>query len=822
MIALKDIAIALYALSKAKSFVLTVVLTLGVAIGTLTAMFNLNYQIFAAPLPYEAADKILVGSTKWFNTDGSVKFQRIMPVHTFKQLYQQAQTQQQEHALIGYPSATFTLRDLAHSPAVQVAYTTPGFMQIFQMPMRLGRSFSQDEDAGSFQPVAILSEHIWRRQYSADPAILGRKIQIGQHHFTVIGIAAAEFAEPLLQGPSRLNDVWLPWDFNPVRSRPGEMSYWHYYLTKLKDSDSQQSFVQTFGHQVEQIEQAAFPNQQGDRVEFQAEPLQQFLQGDAAQRTGWMLAGSLLFLLIATVNIINLLLSRTAAAQRQFSIRAALGAQSHHLRQYIFAELSCLMAGAAVVALLCAEGLYYLLRQYAGTLLPALNTLHFNLPALLFTLFTSVSLTLLFGISVSRNFNFDALQQHLQSSGKGTGSQIDNGTRQRLIAVQVALVTLLLISSCQILLQAVGQLRQSTGFASADRWQVSIDDVRPLPDRSLPFEVQRAELRQRKDELMQIRAELAKDPTVVAVSVSNFPPVSFEGVYAANSYLTDPANPQQRIDSRVVTTDEHYLPMFQIRLLQGRNFTPQEVATQAFVVIINQAFAEKLQPDGAVLGQKLHNAFGGPEFEIIGVTANHQLSDEWAAAEPNRSYIPRNLIAGSSLLVQVKPGMQINKSQLNQTIQQKVPYLRAAHVHSIGSNVDRVLLSNYLAAAVTSALLLLSFVLAAVGVYGVLSYNVQLRRFSLGVRMSIGARPLTILRQLLLENLKPVGIGFAGAFVLLAAFWSALQHSHLKIELSGGGFTLPILLIVLLTVLTTLLSVWRIIRNPAIYALQGH
>jgi ABC-type antimicrobial peptide transport system permease subunit len=165
--------------------------------------------------------------------------------------------------------------------------------------------------------------------------------------------------------------------------------------------------------------------------------------------------------------------------------------------------------------------------------------------------------------------------------------------------------------------------------------------------------------------------------------------------------------------------------------------------------------------------------------------------------------------------------MQLSKTDLNHAMTQVSPHYRAANIYSIASNVNRVLFNNYLAAAVTSALVVLSFGLAAIGIYGVLSYSVQLRRFELGVRMAIGARPLTILRQLLGENLKPVLAGLALAAVGLAALWFALQKTTFTVELSGSGFALPLLLIVLLTVLTTLLSVWNIIRKPAINALQG-
>lgn len=189
--------------------------------------------------------------------------------------------------------------------------------------------------------------------------------------------------------------------------------------------------------------------------------------------------------------------------------------------------------------------------------------------------------------------------------------------------------------------------------------------------------------------------------------------------------------------------------------------------------------------------------------------------------KPNRSYLPRNLISGTSLLVQLKPGTQLNKADLNQLMLKVSHNYRAAGMYSIQDNVDRALLNKYQTAAVTSSLVLVSFVLVAIGVYGVLSYNVQLRHFELGVRMAIGARPLTILRQILSESLKPIVAGLLLSLLVLTALWFGLEQLAFQVELSASGFTLPLLLIVLLTVLTTSLSVWSIIRKPAVYALQG-
>jgi predicted permease len=825
MISSKDLSNALYALSKAKGYAATVILTLGLTLGTLVAMFNLNYQILAAPLPYADEESLVVGSTAWLEKDGSVLYPRMMPSGLIQQFYDKPSDKLSNHALLRYQTLAMTLHDLADSPSIHVSYTTPGFMQMFQMQMLHGRGFSADEDIGNNNAVAVLTEQVWRHHYNADPALVGRQVRIGDIDFTVVGIAAATFSEPQLLGPARHTDVWLPWDMNPKQqnSSPATLSGWHFYLGQLKNSADRQAFEQEIGPALNskfQDANIAATSEAGRTLQFNAEPLRLLLQGDSSSRTLWMLAGSLLLLLIATANITHLLLSRAAKQQRTMSIQAALGAQRHHLFSQTLAELVCLLTAALLLALVVAQSAYLLLKNYAASTLPRLSTLSLDWPTLMVALFTTTLLALLFSRLISRQINYKALQQNLQSSGKGIGIQISGNTRQLLICSQIALAAMLLVCSAQVLLQSLAQLRQPIGFSSEQRFEIALEDTTPIPDSSLSTEQRTALSNQHKDELMQIAQLFRQHPAVLQASVSNDATISYTGTFSTMAFLPVMDNSAQIIQSRIVTTDQYFLPLLNLQLLQGRNFSGQEVKTRTPVVIINRAFAEHLQAGGEVLGRRLYSRLG-QAYEIIGISANHNLPDKGSSEEPFISYISGNLINNSTLLLHLKPGMRIDKTALNKMMAQVSPHYRAANIYSIASNVNRVLFNNYLAAAVTSALVVLSFVLAAIGIYGVLSYSVQLRRFELGVRMAIGARPATILRQLLGENLKPVLAGLALASVGLAALWFALQKTTFTVELSGSGFALPLLLIVLLTVLTTLLSVWSIIRKPAVYALQG-
>jgi predicted permease len=822
MLTIKDFSTALYALSKAKGYAVTVVVTLAVTLGTLLAAFNLNYTILAAPLPYLDEDRLIVSKTPRFR-DNVMEFDNASPVPLLQTLYQQDKSTFEDTALLAYSYLAASLRDKADTPKVQIAYTTPGYMRMYQMPLLHGRAFSAEEDQNSNAAVAIISERVWRQHYNADPAMLGKSIQIAANQFKVVGIAADHFVEPRLIGPTRFNDIWLPWDFNPspcTRGLDGRscMTGWQFLLGKLKSVDDYQPVSQQLTAQLNSQFQDAIadrPNPANLSISFEAQPLREKVLGDSSNQTLWLFVGSLVLLCIASVNTLNLVLSRAVRQQRNLAIQAALGAQKKHVFMHIFAEMALLLLVALALALVVAQLEYRVLQQVAEAYLPRVNELQLNLPTLTFAVVVTTILGGAFASLVVRHINYRMLNTQLQSSGKGSGLQISAKVRQLLIISQVTLTAVLLVVCLTVMQQSITELSQDVGFHTKNIYQIDIDETAPV----LTQETRIARIQQKKRELAEVRNALAQHPAVNAVSLANFAPANFDGVYAESSWLKTPDDLTNIVTARVTYTDQHFLPLFGIKLLSGRNFTAQDINDNSYVLIVSETFARTTWPDQPAIGQRIGRAEA--PWEVIGVVSDFNLADQYAATEPLRAYSVRQVGAANTLLYELKPGMTIGKTELNQIMQQVQPQYRAAEVFSLEDNVKRILFAKYLATGVTSGLSLLTLILAAIGIYGVLSYSVQLRRFELGVRMAIGARPVTILRQLLGENLKPVLAGLALAAMLLVALWLGLQQTTFTVQLSTGGFALPLALIVLLTTLTSLLSVWGIIRKPAIYALQG-
>lgn len=821
MLTIKDFSNAIYALSKAKGYVATVVVTLAVTLGTLLATFNLNYTIIAAPLPYQDEDRLIVGNTPVFNQN-VLHLGDDSTMQLLTEFYLQDNTTFDNTALVGYSYVAAALRDKADTPKVLLAYTTPGYMQMYQMPILQGRAFSAEEDVNSHAAVAIISERVWQQHYNADPQLVGNSIQIADTQFKVIGVAADSFIEPRFIGPNRSNDIWLPWDFNPDPCSAGLYGRscivgWHFLLGKLKSANDHQAVSQQLTASLSTKFQDAIlgmPDWANLSISFQALPLRQKLLGDSAGQTFWLFIGGLVLLCIASANTLNLVLSRAVKQQRAMAIQAALGAQKKHIFTQVFAEMMLLLGLALLLALVIAQAWYRILQQVAEAYLPRVTELQLNLPTLAF----AVAITLLLGVCftwlVMRQINYRVLNSQLQSSGKGRGLQIAAWVRQLLIISQVALTAVLLVVCMMVMQHAVSELNRPIGFNTERIYQVDIDEVGPAVTSA---ETRGARLLAKKRELADIRQLLAQHPAVQAASVANYAPANFDGVFGSVTWTKSADSPEQQFPSRVTTTDQHFLPLFGIELLSGRNFTPQEVVENSPVLIVNESFANSVWPGQDAVGQRLGATSA---WEIIGVVADFALVDQYSATEPLRAFTPNNVLDGGTLLYQLKPGMSLSKTELNQFMAQVSPLYRAAATFSLAQNVKRIQFAQYLAAGVTSGLSLLTLLLAAVGIYGVLSYSVQLRRFELGVRMAMGARPFTILRQLLSENLKPMAAGLFMAALLLAVLLYGLEQSSLVVRVSAGGFVWPLVLIVLLTVLTSLLSVWGIIRKPAGCALR--
>ncbi|WP_444944195.1 ABC transporter permease [Microbulbifer sp. ZKSA006] len=809
MITAKDLSIALQSLNRARSYATTTILTLGITLGALVTLFNLNYQLLAAPLPYPDEDRLYVVNgnlyqNKQLRLENNSQYPALVETYKNDSFFESS-------ALVYFWEDV--IRNLAGSPRVNVSYVSPEYLQLAGAPLALGRQFNTDEGLDSRVPVALISYQTWEQIFQRNPNVLEQSLQFGEVEFRIVGVTAKNFIEPQIYKQGRHTAVWLPWDFNDTQAE--RRNNWRGFLPfrmligKLKPGIDPASAGRELSSLMDSQYQAALAGRSSSverSVEYRLTPFASKILGDSTTRTLMVMGGTLVLLLIACVNVTNLILSRAAKQQRNMAIQVALGAHKKHIFLALLCEIGLLMLGAALVSILLALISTEVLKVIATEQIPRIQELTLNWQTLIFALLCALLLAVFLSTIVSHQINYRALNQMLQSSGKGAGVQISPLIRKALISSQVTMTSLLIVASLQIFLQANRLINQPFGFP-LDNVQVMTLNIGNL--RSAPTAEQESYLK-------AIRQRLLEHPKVQNASLSLNTPISISRPLWTTS-LSHDASRQNPVMAKTTVVDENYLAILRMPLVAGRHISAAEFSDNNRMMLVNETLAQQLEPNGEVLDKRYYWR-GNMPYQVVGVVRNASLPGK---QEPARLFVRGINVSYPLLLLRHKPYQPLSTIELNREFAQVNRQYKVSELFTLEQARDLLLSNDRVSVWVTSALTLLALSLAAIGIFGVLSYSVQLRRTELGVRMAIGARPVTIFYHTLIDSLAPVVIGIAIATLIVVPLTLWLEQSAFSIETSLLGWLLPPLLIIGLTASVTLLSVWKIINKPAIYALRG-
>ncbi|WP_299587423.1 ABC transporter permease [uncultured Microbulbifer sp.] len=809
MITTKDLSIALQSLNRARSYATTIILTLGITLGALVTLFNLNYQLLAAPLPYPDEDRLYVVNgnlyqNKQLRLENNSQYPALVEIYKNDSFFESS-------ALVYFWEDV--VRNLSGSPRVNVSYVSPEYLQLAGAPLALGRQFNTDEGLDSRVPVAVISYQTWEQMFRRNPNVLEQSLQFGEVDFRIVGVTAKDFIEPQIYKQGRQTAVWLPWDFNDTQIE--RRNNWRGFLPfrmltgKLKPGIDPASA----GHELSTLMDAQYQAALAGRsssversVEYRLTPFANKILADSTTRTLMVMGGTLVLLLIACANVTNLILSRAAKQQRTMAIQVALGAHKKHIFFALLCEIGLLMLGAALLSLLLALGSTEVVKMMAAEQIPRIQELTLNWQTLVFALLCALLLALFFSAIVSRQINYRALNQMLQSSGKGSGVQISPLIRKVLISSQVAMTSLLIVASLQIFLQANRLINQPFGFPldSVQVMTLNIGNLRGAPTA------------EREGYLKAIRQRLLEHPKVQNASLSLNTPISISRPLWTTS-LSHDASRQSPVMAKTTVVDENYLSILRMPLVAGRHINAAEFSDNNRMILVNETLAQQLEPSGEVLGKRFYWR-GDRPYQVVGVVRNASLPGK---KEPARLFVRGINVSYPLLVLKHKPHQPLSTTEINQEFAQVNRQYKVSELFSLEQARDLLLSNDRVSVWVTTALTIIALSLAAIGIFGVISYSVQLRRTELGVRLAIGARPATIFYHTLIDSLIPVVIGIALATLVVVPLALWLEQSEFSIETSLLGWLLPPLLIIGLTASVTLLSVWKIINKPAVYALRG-
>jgi predicted permease len=793
-------------LKKKAGFVATVVTTMGTTLGALLCVLTLGYLLIVEPLPYPEQDKLYsvvhaIGD-KTGETNATA-FTYPGMIHLYKN-----QDVFESTALIQYGQDVLT--SLPNQPRLSTGYVTPEWFELLGTEMQMGRLFESTEALDTFNPVAIVSYKTWQDEFDSAPDMLDKKVSFSGVSFRVIGVLGESFVEPQITQTGRDVGMWFPWDYNldvRMKERWGNISGALYFAGKLKDTLSAAQAEQIItplvnDTWVEKVVSMPFFN--GWAIEMQLESFQTAIVGDSQNTVYKLLAGVLGLVLIAFANIANLFMSRTAEQQRQLAIYAALGAKKHHLFRGLLAESGLLMSLSLLVALVVASLGFSLLQANLASELPRINELGVNYITFLASIILAFSFALLFAFLSSKMINYRALNSMLQASGKGTGVQVSKRFRQGLIVSQVAIATVLVFTNITLFKEAVDTITQPPGYTVDNMTQMSLS----VSASEFPPEEEVAAA------MVQLKKSLLALPQVESISQSSSVLDGF-GLWALTAVASG-----ENFTPENNSISHNYFTMIGQALLEGDYFSEADIIDRNRVMIVNDEFAKRLNPDGSALGLQISPGAESEPFTITGVVKGAKMPAE--SEVPMRAYTPANL-ANTQMTLKLRDGQSIEPEQVVTAIKSVSSLYALFNLETLDSKKKRRLFTQYTTATTTATLAVITLFLASVGLYGILSYGTQMRRFELGTRMAIGAKRKDLVGLIVKDNLWVIVLGIASSIVVMLGIYIGYTEAllaYISVDLLPIFLT-TILSIALLSLFACYWPLRQYINHPAIHSLRG-
>jgi predicted permease len=687
-----------------------------------------------------------------------------------------------------------------------------------------GRLFTKQDDVRpGDHPVAVVSHAFWMRRFGGDPAIIGRWFalygdgRLQGRQFQIVGVAERRFTGV---EPGRPTDLWLPYAmYNPHAFGNADFG-WFRIVGRMAENVPP--------GQAQSVLQAAFTNFRRDRTQSMGpnrspERVAQFLNTPLYLRSAsngtsplrrefgrslWILSGiAALVLLIAGSNVANLFLARTAAREREMALRLSLGAGRGRLIQQMLAE-STLVAGAA-----CGLGLFF-----AGAAAPAVvrmlgsadDPVHLDLRMdwrlLVFAACLTLLTAALFGVAPAVRASSVAPMTALKTGGGGSG--VRAGVMRPFVAVQVAFGLVVLFVGSLLVLSFVRVSRVNPGFATSNVIMVCLEAV-PGVDAN-----------QKRTALLQILDRLRGIPDVQAASAADYNAVGRAWTYGARV----PGTEHDTIEATMAPVTPGFFQTMNIPVIAGRAFVSRDMDPHAQVMIVSDAFARRYFGRQPAVGRVFEGRFGmnddtAGQYEVVGVVADTRYDLRKPAAPI--IYIPLPLWASGTIYVRATGDPVALASRLREEVRAANPTLRVTSITTQSAVVERTLLRERMLAMLSGFFALVGLVLAAVGLYGVLSYSVVQRTREIGIRVALGARNLRVIRTVMAET---GGAALAGAACgLAAALYLSRFVQALLFEVTPLDFwslALPLGTLLLAALLAAALPALRAARVDPMIALR--
>jgi len=764
----EDLRYALRLLLRSPGFTTVVVITLALGIGANSAIFSLVDGVLLRPLPFSQPQQLarIYSEFPTFPNGGLHRFWLSGP--EYLELRGSARSWS---AIEAWSSDGANLSGGSRPMRIQAASVTGGLLAMLGVPPARGRLIASDDDQPGAPRVAVISWNLWQHAFGASSSIVGLRTELNGANYTVIGVMPAGFEFPL--GATQPVELWTPMQLNPAR--PGGRS--SHYLNLVGRLKPRTSLAQARA-EFAALEAAWGPPARSahvhdfspDRHPITTYALQDEVTAGVRPALLLLLGAVGLVLLIACVNVASLLLARTEARQREIAIRAALGAgRQRLLRQFLIEGLVLSWVGAMAGLGLAALALRSLTRLSDASI-PRLAQAGLDPRVLGFTLALALATGIVFGLTPLVHAGGGKLFGRLKAAGGGSlGGRAKQRFRQALVAGEIALALALLMGAGLMIRGFWNLQRVDVGFDPANLMSMQI----ALPPATSARDAGRF--------MQRLQAALERLPAISAALASglvpNRPPDDNDTGIAG--FVQRPGGPIRNVEYYQAVSPEYFATL-RIHLIAGRCFDQRDGATAPLAVIVNQRMAQTFWPGENPLGHQVQPGQQGPWATVVGVVAD--VKNKGVGQDAGTElYLPlaqaSNFGVTSAYILTRSPtlGSGAQVAAVRRAVQALDPALPLAQVASMEAVLSRAQARPRMLAWLLLVFAAVALALAAVGIYGVMSYAVTQRRREFGLRTAIGAAPGHLLRLVLGQACALAAIGIAAGIGLTLAASGAVR-----------------------------------------------
>jgi len=766
---LQDLRYAVRQFLKTPGLTILVIITIALGVGANTALFSVVNGVLLNPLPYPEPDQLVALRESKPNFEWGT-----IPYPTFRDWQKDNHTFSSIAVWRGY---AFSLTGTGEAEQVNAQLVSSDFFPILGVKPLLGRSFLAGEDEIGAAPIAVISEGLWRRKFASAPDILSKGITLDGNSYSIVGVIPAGPHFPMGSASAR-REVFVPigqWKNNLLTSRGAGLGINGIGRLKPGVTIEQARADMT---SVSNNLAAAFPDT-NKGISARLIPFKQWMVGDIGSLLLVLLASVGFVLLIACVNVANLLLARSTSRTREFAVRSALGAsQRRMVRQLLTESLLLAVAGGMLGLMLAAWGTRAAL-SVLPTALPRTEEIGLDLRVLFFTLAISLLAGILFGLVPALKMSPSRLQETLKEGGRGM-----SGGRHRVqgaFVVAEMAMALVLLAGAGLMIRSLTRLwGVDPGFNSRNVLTVGL---------TLPQSMMAASPDAIRAAFREFDHKIASIPGVEAVS-QTWGSVPMAGDDEQTFWFEGqpkPANPNDRSWAIDYIVEPGYLKAMEIPLLRGRFFTGQDNEHSPRVVVVDDVFARKYFPNENPLGKRILRDDASPE-EIVGVVGHVK---QWGLdaddTEKLRAqiYIPCMQMPDAFITMQASGSTVIIRSRqagtgLLDSIRHASQQISSEQIIFNPQTMDQIIADSLaerrFSMILFGAFAALALLLASVGIYGVISHVVGQRTHEIGIRMALGARRLDVLRLILVGAGRVALIGVALGLVCALSLTSLLAN----------------------------------------------